>query len=107
MKRRQEKKLRQAGYDFEFLTKTQPQGNLKFYDSFVRSGTGVMTCLHVYRFPKNSLPYFWLIELSRFNDGHTLTTFSVGTEDQYSIRKSLEQSADEKLTQVYDNHAKL
>lgn len=106
MKRRQEEKLRQAGYDFEFLTKTQPQGNLKFYDSFGRSGTGVMTCLHVYRFPKNSLPYFWLIELSRFNDGHTLTTFSVGTEDQYSIRKSLEQSADEKLTQVYDNHAK-
>ena len=106
MKRRQEKFMRQNGYDMDFITQTQPQGNLKFYDSYVRTGTGVMTCLHVYRFPKNGLNYFWLIELSRFNDGHTLTTFSIGTEDQSEIKSSLEKSVDEKSSQVYDSHAK-
>lgn len=106
MRRKQENQLAQAGYDLELLTKTQPQGNLKIYDSYVQSGTGVATCLHVYRYPKDSLPYFWLIELARFNDGHTLTTISVGTEDQHKIKKALEQSADEKFTQLYDSHAK-
>lgn len=106
MRRRQEKQLTQAGYDLSLITETQPQGNLKFYDSYVQSGTGVATCLHVYRYPKDSLPIFWLVELARFTDGHTLTTFSVGTEDQHRIKKALEQSADEKFSQLYDSHAK-
>ncbi|MCZ2119811.1 ATPase [Levilactobacillus brevis] len=104
MKKREIQKLEKQDYDLAMIARTQPQGNIRIRDRVIESGTGVEACLHVYRYPSSGLKYFWLIELTQFNN--TITTLSLGTENKEAIKKALQRSTDEKLSQAMDKNGK-
>ncbi|MBZ2406645.1 MULTISPECIES: ATP-binding protein [Liquorilactobacillus] len=98
MRKREVNKLLKQGYDLNFVAKTQPQGNIKFNATYIRTGTGYTACLHVYRYPNKNLADFWLAPL--VNQKHVISVVSVGTEDKDKIKQSLQNSIDEQKSRI-------
>ncbi|MBS0935695.1 ATPase [Lactiplantibacillus plantarum] len=104
--KRKIKQLQAAGYDLALLAHTQPQGNVDTtLDSHLRFGGSCVACLHVFKFPKDQLPYFWLRKFMKYD--YTVTAISLGTEDQRKIRKALQGSVAETSSQARDANLKL
>lgn len=71
------KQLEAAGYDLALLAHTQPQGNMDTtLDSHLRFGGSCVACLHVFKYPKDQLPYFWLRKFMKYD--YTVTSISLG-----------------------------
>lgn len=103
--RRRVKQLQAAGYDLALLAHTQPQGNVDtILDSHLVFGGSCVACLHVFKFPKERLAYFWLRKFMKYD--FTVTSISLGTEDQRKIRKALQNSVAETNSQARDLNAK-
>ncbi|MCK3678108.1 ATPase, partial [Lactiplantibacillus plantarum] len=99
------KQLQAAGYDLALLAHTQPQGNVDTtLDSHLVFGGSCVACLHVFKFPKERLAYFWLRKFMKYD--FTVTSISLGTEDQRKIRKALQNSVAETSSQARDLNAK-
>ena len=50
-------------FDRSLISAIQPQGGLRFNESFIRVGSGYMTCIQVYGYP-SAVNLFWLQSLT-------------------------------------------
>lgn len=98
MKRSQILKYQAAGYDLEWLSKVQTQGNFKAHGRYLEMGDGYVTCLRVYKYPPRGLGDFWAVNLT--DQASTMAVMSIGTEDRKAILEALSRSASEKSSQV-------
>lgn len=80
------------GYDFNFIQRVYPKGNIDFPTKYIRGGDGVYACLHIYRLPKR-LSIFWLMHL--VENLHTINHISIATADKEQVIKSLNTSMSE------------
>lgn len=100
------KRLENEGYDLSLIAHTQPQGNVDTtLDSHMNFGGSYVACLHVFKFPTERLAYFWLSKFMKYD--FTVTTVSLGTEDQRQVKKDLQKSVSETSSQVRDQNAQL
>ena len=98
----QEQKWLKAGYDLQLLKQIQPQGNLNFKpDRYYYGGDGYYTILHVYEYPTDSLPNFWLLDLMQISG--TRAFLSVYREDNEKLKKDIRNSISEKSTRISSN----
>lgn len=98
MRKKEINQLIQKGYDLDFISKTQPHGNIDFKATYMRIGTGYVACLHIYRYPNKNLLDFWLNPL--VNKKNVISVVSIGTEDKHKIQEALKNSIDEQKSRV-------
>jgi len=62
LKEKDQIKLKEQGYDLDFINRVQPKGGLSFGEKYINAGDCYIGCLHVYSFAEdvNSL---WLANL--------------------------------------------
>ena len=97
-----QKKWLNQGYDLDLLKAIQPQGNLNFNpDRYYYGGDGYYTILHVYEYPTDALPNFWLLDLMQING--TRAFLSVYREDNSKIKRKINQSIPEKGSRITGN----
>ncbi|WP_205094116.1 VirB4 family type IV secretion system protein [Thalassobacillus pellis] len=92
-----EEKTRKKGYNPYLLAHIQPQGGVKFQESFTRKGDGYETCVHVYSFPKN-VSDFWLEPI--FNMENVITTMDIVSDDRYKVREGLNKGMAEQSSRI-------
>lgn len=97
-----QKKWLNQGYDLDLLKAIQPQGNLNFKpDRYYYGGDGYYTILHVYEYPTDALPNFWLLDLMQING--TRAFLSVYREDNSKIKRKINQAIPEKGSRITGN----
>lgn len=85
-------KLRQQGYDIDFLFRTQPKGGLKFGEKYINAGDGHIGCLHVYSFAETTPP-LWLSSV--LNISNTVAAFDMETANKAEVIKDINKSITE------------
>lgn len=99
LSKRKQKKLEANGYDLDFLSRVQPQGNIDFRpDRYWVSGDGYHTTLHFYEFPSNGMERFWLKDLMLIPG--TLATLGFFHANNKEIKYELTNSIEEKATRI-------
>ncbi|MBF0706015.1 type IV secretion system protein VirB4 [Alkalihalobacillus hwajinpoensis] len=90
-------KTKSIGYNPYLLARIQPQGGMRFQESFIRKGDGYEVCVHVYSFPK-SVSDFWLEPI--FNMEHVITTMDVISDDRLKVRDGLNKGMAEQSSRI-------
>ncbi|WP_396266213.1 VirB4 family type IV secretion system protein [Halobacillus amylolyticus] len=90
-------KTSKKGYNPYLLAHIQPQGGVKFQESFIRKGDGYEVCVHVYSFPKN-VSDFWLEPI--FNMENVITTMDIISDDRYKVREGLNKGMAEQSSRI-------
>ncbi|WP_176519799.1 VirB4 family type IV secretion system protein [Bacillus pseudomycoides] len=92
-KEEKQKELKmKKGYNPYLLAKIQPQGGVDFKDSFVRTGDGYGTCIHVYDYP-TEVNDFWLEQI--MNMPNVITTLDVMSDNRNEVVQSINKSMSE------------
>ncbi|RHH67515.1 MULTISPECIES: VirB4 family type IV secretion system protein [Vagococcus] len=86
------KRYEKEGYDFEFVQRVYPKGNIDFPTKYVRGGDGCYAILHVYKLPKR-LSIFWLMQL--VENLNTICHIAIATADKQTTIRSLNTSMSE------------
>ncbi|KMY52499.1 type IV secretion system VirB4 protein [Bacillus sp. FJAT-27231] len=85
-----EKELKdKKGYNPYFLARIQPQGGVKFEESYIRKGDGYEACIHVYDYQSN-VTDFWLEEI--MNMPNVITTLDVISDNRKAVIESINKS---------------
>lgn len=77
------------GYNPFLLAKVQPQGGIKFEESYIRKGDGYEACIHVYDYQKN-VNDFWLESI--MNMPNVITTLDIVSENRKKVIDSINKS---------------
>lgn len=77
------------GYNPFLLAKVQPQGGIKFEESYIRKGDGYEACMHVYDYQKN-VNDFWLESI--MNMPNVITTLDIVSENRKKVIDSINKS---------------
>ncbi len=85
-------RLKEQGYDLEFITKIQPKGGIQFGEKFVNAGDAYMGCLHVYSYAEDVSP-LWLANL--MNIENTIATLDIATANKEEVIKDINRSIGE------------
>lgn len=89
-KQKTDKEIRKdKGYNPFLLAKIQPQGGVKFEESYIRKGDGFEACIHVYDYPTVA-SVFWLEEI--FNIPNVITTLDVVSDQRKEVVESINKS---------------
>ena len=87
--------------NLEFLTDTQPMGNLVFLDTMIQVGNTFMTSLYIYRYPTD-IEGFWQSNLHNIPNTYVITDISNQESDevmnkvQRAIREQYSQAVMER-----------
>lgn len=85
--------MKKAKRDRFLLEEIQPRGGITFrHESYVLTGSGYQTCLHVIEYPQK-LRRHWLAELC--NIDNTITVVDVSTIDTNEVKRNLSRSMEE------------
>ncbi|KHE73103.1 VirB4 family type IV secretion system protein [Halobacillus sp. BBL2006] len=87
----------EKGYNPFLMAHIQPQGGIKFHETFTRKGDGYEVCVHVYSFPKN-VSDFWLEPI--FNMENVITTMDIVSDDRYKVRDGLNKGMAEQSSRM-------
>lgn len=92
LKEKDQIKLKEQGYDLDFINRVQPKGGLSFGEKYINAGDCYIGCLHVYSFAEdvNSL---WLANL--MNIENTIATLDLATANKEEIIRDINRSIGE------------
>lgn len=97
-----EKELEQVGYDYDFITKIQPEGGIYFTERFIETGNGFQGVLHFYSFAED-VNALWLTPL--MNIPQTIVTLDLVTGDKAEVTRNINRSINElKDRRVNERH---
>ncbi|MGT2808708.1 virulence factor [Streptococcus iniae] len=103
LSKKKQRQLRAEGYDLEFISKIQPQGNIDFekHDRYWISGDGYHTVLHYYEYPSKDLDRFWLSDLLQIPG--TRAFLASYRENNMVLKNVIADSIEEKSTRITGN----
>lgn len=92
LKEKDQIKLKEQGYDLDFINRVQPKGGLSFGEKYINAGDCYIGCLHVYSFAEdvNSL---WLANL--MNIENTIATLDLATANKEEVIRDINRSIGE------------
>lgn len=86
-------RLKEQGYDLEFLSRIQPKGGITFNnEKYINTGDAYIECLHVYSFAED-VSDLWLASL--MNIENTIATLDIATANKEEIIKDINRSIGE------------
>ncbi|OZT79664.1 type IV secretion system protein VirB4 [Marinococcus halophilus] len=85
------------GYNRELVSTIQPQGGIKFNESYIRKGDGYETCVHIYDF-QTIVNDFWLQEIMSMEN--VIAALDVATPDRREVMSKLNKSMAEQKTRT-------
>ncbi|MEC2351368.1 type IV secretion system protein VirB4, partial [Bacillus toyonensis] len=91
-KEKQEELKKKKGYNPYLVARVQPQGGISFKESYVQTGDGFATCIHVFDFP-TEVNDFWLEQI--MNMPNVITTLDVMSDDRKEVVESINKSMSE------------
>ncbi|PGB56982.1 VirB4 family type IV secretion system protein [Bacillus toyonensis] len=91
-KEKQEELKKKKGYNPYLVARVQPQGGISFKESYVQTGDGFATCVHVFDFP-TEVNDFWLEQI--MNMPNVITTLDVMSDDRKEVVESINKSMSE------------
>ncbi|PFZ71446.1 type IV secretion system protein VirB4 [Bacillus toyonensis] len=91
-KEKQEELKKKKGYNPYLVARVQPQGGISFKESYVQTGDGFATCIHVFDFP-TEVNDFWLEQI--MNMPNVITTLDVMSDDRREVVESINKSMSE------------
>ena len=91
------KRILEEAIDVELLARIQPQGNLKFGETYVRTGTGYSATLTTFRL-QSEPDYLWLNSYTKIND--KILSVDIATQDDDNLRAAIGQALNE-LSNTY------
>lgn len=92
LKEKDQIKLKQKGYDLDFISKIQPRGGIKFGEKYVKMGDAYVGCLHVYAYAEE-VSALWLVNL--MNIENTVATLDIATANKEEVIKDINRSIGE------------
>lgn len=103
LEQRKLKRLLQEGYDLDFVSGVQPQGNLDFTksDSFWLQGDGVHTSQYVVDYPTTGLGYHWQSDI--MNQPGTRAFLMIHTKNPSEAQSQASSAIEEKHTRIGHN----
>jgi len=87
-------------FDRSLISAIQPQGGLRFNESFIRVGSGYMTCIQVYGYP-SAVNLFWLQSLTDQDD--IIVTMDVKSTKMDDAIRDINRSMDEHSSRVIED----
>lgn len=92
LKEKDQIKLKEQGYDLDFINRVQPKGGLSFGEKYINAGDCYIGCLHVYSFAEdvNSL---WIANL--MNIENTIATLDLATANKEEVIRDINRSIGE------------
>ncbi|MED0988045.1 type IV secretion system protein VirB4 [Bacillus paramycoides] len=91
-KEKQEELKKKKGYNPYLVARVQPQGGISFKESYVQTGDGPSTCIHVFDYP-TEVNDFWLEQI--MNMPNVITTLDVMSDDRKEVVESINKSMSE------------
>lgn len=91
-KEKQEELKKKKGYNPYLVARVQPQGGVSFKESYVQTGDGFSTCIHVFDYP-TEVNDFWLEQI--MNMPNVITTLDVMSDDRKEVVESINKSMSE------------
>ncbi|EOO12166.1 VirB4 family type IV secretion system protein [Bacillus cereus] len=91
-KEKQKELKKKKGYNPYLVARVQPQGGVSFKESYVQTGDGVGTCIHVFDYP-TEVNDFWLEQI--MNMPNVITTLDVMSDDRKEVVESINKSMSE------------
>lgn len=92
LKEKDQHRLKEQGYDLEFISKIQPKGGIQFGEKYINAGDAHMGCLHVYSYAEDVSP-LWLANL--MNIENTIATLDIATANKEEVIKDINRSISE------------
>lgn len=92
LKEKDQIKLKNKGYDLDFITKIQPRGGIKFGEKYISTGDGYVASLHIYSFAEEVQP-LWLANLT--NIEKTVATIDLATANKEEVIRDINRSIGE------------
>jgi len=84
---KQEKAVKEKGYNPYLLVDIQPHGNMHFgVEKFMKTGSGYETCITVYRYPQR-VGLYWLLQVLTLD--RTVAVMDIHTQDQQATKRNL------------------
>lgn len=77
------------GYNPFLVARIQPQGGIKFEESYIRKGDGYEACVHVYDY-QTSVYDFWLESI--MNMPHVIVTLDVVSDNRKAVVEAINKS---------------
>lgn len=92
LKEKDQLRLKEQGYDLDFIFKTQPMGGIQFGEKYTNTGDSYVGCLHVYSFAED-VSALWLANL--MNIEKTVATLDLATANKEEVIKDINRSIGE------------
>ncbi|TPR14986.1 hypothetical protein DY052_06050 [Apilactobacillus timberlakei] len=97
-------KMIEAGYDLDFIARTQPEGNFKVHPGYIQQGNTFIAYVDIYKYPTSDLPLFWLSGIINNSDINMISFTSIGNTDPDKIRKDFNNAMAEIDTRMDDKN---
>lgn len=91
-KEKTKKQDKRQDYNPYLLATVQPQGGVKFEESYIRKGDGFETCIHIYDTNRN-VDDFWLETI--MNIPNVITTLDIISDDKNEVVEAINKSMSE------------
>lgn len=85
-------KLKEQGYNLNFISKIQPKGGISFGERYINTGDSYVGCLHVYTYAEE-VSALWLVNL--MNIQNTIATLDIATANKEEVIKDINRSISE------------
>ncbi len=92
LKNSEQIKLKEDGYDLNFISKVQPKGGVSFGEKYINTGDSYVGCLHVYAFAED-VSTLWLANL--MNIENTVATMDLATANKEEVIRDINRSIGE------------
>lgn len=92
LRERDRVKLKEKGYNLNFVSKIQPKGGLQFGEKHINAGDAYIGCLHVYAYAED-VSALWLANL--MNIENTIATLDIATANKEEVIKDINRSIGE------------
>lgn len=89
LKEKDQIKLKEQGYDLDFISMIQPKGGIKFGEKYINAGDAYIGCLHVYAYAED-VSALWLANF--MNIKNTIATLDVATANKEEVIKDINRS---------------
>lgn len=92
LKEKDQIRLKEQGYDLDFIFKTQAKGGIQFGEKYINAGDSYVGCLHVYSFAED-VSALWLANF--MNIERTIATLDLATANKEEVIKDINRSIGE------------
>lgn len=97
-------KMADAGYDLDFIARTQPEGNFKVRPGYIQQGNTFIAYVDVYKYPRTDLPLFWLSGILNNSEVDAISFLSIGTVNSQKVRNAFNSSINELNSRLQDKN---